>query len=133
MAGKTLAGMLAVLASVATILTFIFTIMNRPSTTPQHNPTIAANSSSPANSSNPATSSNPANSSGQVGLANSYITNCEQNVGTMSVCRCTLNWFEAHDSYSQFLRDFAALKQFEQNQTAEPSQNVTEAYLACGA
>jgi hypothetical protein len=139
MAGKTLAGMLAVLASIATILTFIFTIMNRPSTTPQHTPTIAANSSStvgssgPANSSSAAGSSGPANSSGQASLVNSYMTNCEQNVGTVSVCRCTLKWFEAHDSYSQFLHDFAALKQFEQNQTAEPSQNVTEAYLACGA
>lgn len=133
MAGKTLAGMLAVLASIATILTFVFTVMNKPSTTPQHTPTVAANSSGPASSSSPVGSSGPASSSGQAGLVNSYMTNCEQNVGTLSVCRCTLNWFEAHDSYSQFLQDFAALKQFEQNQAAEPSQHVTEAYLACGA
>ena len=43
---------------------------------------------------------------------------------------CTLSWFEADVSQSQFARDMAMLEQYEQGQTSQPPHDVVKRF--CG-
>ena len=93
MTGKTIAALLAVLASVATILGFVLT--------------VAHGSSSPASSqittvtsSNPATSSSPASTAYPASAEQGFLATCENYTGLpISHCQCDLNWVEANYPY----------------------------------
>jgi hypothetical protein len=109
MTGGRVAAMLAVLASIATILGFVISLESKSSTTPQPGPITAVSSANPTVSPNQVVSSNQVSSPNPTGSAypasaeNSFLSTCYQNAGlSTSHCRCDLNWFEANYPYSYY-------------------------------
>lgn len=101
MAGKPLAGTLAVLASIATILTFAFTVMNRPSTAPHPGRSTPASFPHPTGSSSPVTSANSVSPGYPSSAVNGFLSTCTQYTGLpVSHCRCDLQWVQTQAAYS---------------------------------
>jgi hypothetical protein len=129
-------GTLGAIASLITIVSFV-TGHGSPQPSPTPIQTTQAGSVSVPGTSNPADSPSPTGMPSPTGTAypasaqSSYLSNCGQNVSGPSFCQCTLSWFEANVPYSQFTPDMAKLEQYEQGQTDQPPQDVTEAYAAC--
>jgi hypothetical protein len=125
-------GTLGAIASLVTIVSFLTGHSNpSPPSPPTPILTSQAGSVSTPGSSSPAVSASPTGLVYPASAQNSYLGNCEQAVSGPSFCQCTLSWLEANVPYSQFTPDMAKLEQYEQNQTDQPPQDVTEAYVAC--
>jgi hypothetical protein len=105
MTGKTIAAMLAVLASIATILGFVLT--------------VAHGSSSPASSQiTTVTSSSPASMAYPSSAEQSFLATCESYTGLpISHCQCDLSWAEANYPYptSSPAMEMALVQQAENN------------------
>jgi hypothetical protein len=122
----TIGGTLAALASIVTIVGFFTAHHSPPPPTP---PTPTPTYSTP-----PTLTPTPAPTTPAVyqsNVANSYLSNCEQNISGPAFCQCTLNWFNAHVSQSQFMQDMAALNQYEQGVTSNPPPDMVKATVAC--
>jgi hypothetical protein len=117
----TIGGALGAIASLVTIVSF-FTAhsTSAPPSSLSQNP--AGSLTYPSSSAPPAHQST---------TSSSYMSNCEQNISGPSFCQCTLNWFEAHVTQSQFAQDLAQLQQWEPSQAGDPPQDMVKATVAC--
>ena len=135
---KAVAATLGVLASIATIVTFVMTVGHSSSSTPPPGPTssafttLPAGSTAPANPTSPGGPVYPGGSVYTASATNIYMSHCEQTFATTSVfCQCTWNWYEANVPYPKFVQDMAVEQQFEQSQTDNPPYDEAKAVLAC--
>jgi len=132
---KAVAATLGVLASIATIVTFVMTVGHSGRSTPQ-GPTYSASSAlpdgstAPADLPSPSGSVYPGGSAYTVGAENIYMSNCEQQ-NSPGLCQCTLKWYETNVPYPKFVQDMATEQQFELNQVANPPDDEVKALLAC--
>lgn len=55
-----------------------------------------------------------------------YLSNCEQGNGNAAFCQCTLNWFEAHITYTQFLANDSMARR-----SGQTPADLTNAEDAC--
>ena len=135
MTGGRVATMLAVLASIATILGFLISFESKSSSTsqPQPGPNTAVSSANPIGSPTQVVSSNqtsPANPTGSAYPAsaeNNFLSACpqsSQNPGlSPSHCRCDLSWLEANYPYSYYSVLYGA--------DPQSAVNQAEAYANC--
>lgn len=145
MNGKAIAATLGALASIATIVSLVLQFSHSSGSTPlSESQTSAANLTSPVGSTSPVSpvspvgpasptgTTYPSGSSYTASASAIYMNHCEQINSTPGFCQCTMNWFEANVSYSQFVQDMAVEQQYEQYQVANPPDDVVKAYVACG-
>jgi hypothetical protein len=121
----TIGGTLGAIASLVTIVSF-FTAHSAsapPSSLGQNPAGSLAYPSSAAPSGHQSTTTSS--------TASSYMSNCEQNISGPSFCQCTLNWFEANVTPSQFAQDLTMLQQWEPTQAGDPPQDMVKATVAC--
>jgi hypothetical protein len=132
MTGGRVVTMLAVLASIATILGFLISLGSKSSTTsqPQPGPNTAVSSANPIGSPTQVVSSNqtsPANPTGSAYPAsakNNFLSTCSQNAGlSTSHCQCDLNWLESNYPYSYYSALYGA--------DPQSAVNQAEAYANC--
>jgi hypothetical protein len=97
--------LLATLAAIATILTFIFTyVIHSPST---HSGEPGGQGGS--HSSDQRAAQHEGSYSYPVNLQNEWLSDCENNNFSVSSCQCKLSFFESHATYQQFEQDYSAM------------------------
>ena len=119
----TIGGTLGAIASLVTIVSFF---------TAHSTPAPSSLSQNPAGSlTSPSSPAPPRHQSTTSSTASTYMSNCEQKISGPSFCQCTLNWFEANVTQSQFAQDLAMLQQWEPSQAGDPPQDMVKATVAC--
>lgn len=119
------AAVLGVLASIATILTFVISLESKPSPQPQPQPqpiisVSSANTTGPPN----VVSSNQVGSTYPASTENSFLSTCSQNSGlSTSHCQCDLNWMEANYPYSLYSAEYGS--------DTQSAVDEAEAYANC--
>jgi hypothetical protein len=105
---------LSAIASTATILALLFTVG------------CSSGSSAAPPTAAPATDINtPA--AYPASTAQNFMTSCEQTSnGEVAYCQCTLNWFQTHRTYTQFLADEDMVR------AGQIPADITTAENACG-
>ena len=126
MTGGRVAAMLAILASIATILGFLITLGTKSSTTsePQPGPISTVSPANPTGSPTQVVSSNSVSSAYPASAENNFLSTCYQNAGlSTSHCQCDLNWLEANYPYSLYSGLYGA--------DSQSAVDQAEAYANC--
>jgi hypothetical protein len=98
--GKTIVATLGVLASIATILGFVFTVAQGTNSTTS-NPVLLLPSSSPIVTAPPPDTAYPSGTAYPPSAEQNFLATCQSYTGLpISHCQCDLSWVEANYPYS---------------------------------